>query len=605
MSRLPLFNIPFLAAQWDNEYQAFRGSADEQALVDRLKTWSNRHVLSESSSGSSFIQNFFCDTWGYAQQHQSTDGSYDCYPQFPVALAGQSGGKGAADLALGRFGSDEGISGIPQILCEFKHIQTDLDKQQQRKGNTRSPVRQCFDYLREARTSLTGNEWVEPSWGIVTDMNEFRLYHFGHGMSEYQRFIIQPVTPADDEDCLLGDSESACFRRFLFWKMFHRATLLSDKGPSYLEKLLKDQLIHEGELEKEFYLEYRDYRQHLYQTIVQENPDFEGTRGELVRLTQRLLDRCLFLLFCEDMGNSLNFPQDLLRDILIEYSRDSYYDANDTTLWERLKALFSTMRTGGVFAERYKINEFDGGLFEEFPELEGLRIPSHVFCAKNQGAGGMESLLAHPRTLLYFSAKYNFGIKNAAHHRVIDLYALGRIFEQSITELEIMEAEAEERPSLNKLSKRRRDGVYYTPEWVTSYIVEQTVGARLREIKDHLGLVEERRPEQKDIEQYRAFLQDGRRTAKVAGNWLEALKKYRGYLDHLKIVDPACGSGAFLVQALEHLKAEHQWLVNERARVSGQRELWDADEVVNAILTNNIYGVDINAESVEITKLAL
>ncbi|MDD2601033.1 MAG: hypothetical protein PHO37_17715, partial [Kiritimatiellae bacterium] len=54
-------------------------------------------------------------------------------------------------------------------------------------------------------------------------------------------------------------------------------------------------------------------------------PKFE----KLVRLTQRLLDRCLFLLFCEDMGKSLDFPGDLLRDILIAYSKDPYYSPAD------------------------------------------------------------------------------------------------------------------------------------------------------------------------------------------------------------------------------------------------------------------------------------
>lgn len=122
--------------------------------------------------------------------------------------------------------------------------------------------------------------------------------------------------------------------RFLFWKTFHRSSLLSERGPAYLEKLLRDQLLHEEELEKEFYLEYRAYREFLYDVIAQANPDFQGTKGQLVRLTQRLLDRCLFILFCEDMGSSLDFPGDLLRDVLIHYSCDRYYNAEDTTLWE-------------------------------------------------------------------------------------------------------------------------------------------------------------------------------------------------------------------------------------------------------------------------------
>jgi len=52
------------------------------------------------------------------------------------------------------------------------------------------------------------------------------------------------------------------------------------------------------------------------------------------------------------------------------------------------------------------------------------------------------------------------------HLKSVGLYTLGRIFEQSIIELEILEAEADGRPSINKEGKRKRDGVYYTPEWV-------------------------------------------------------------------------------------------------------------------------------------------
>jgi hypothetical protein len=599
----PLFNVSFLASKWEAEYQAFNESKDAQALLERLKNWQARRQLSETATEAAFIKTFFCDIWEYAQQGDCPDGSYQCYPQFPIARAGQTGGTGAADLALGYFGSPEAELDIPQVLCEFKDIRSDLDRQQHRKGNTRTPVRQCMDYLREARNDLTGNELVEPFWGIVTDMNEFRLYCRTKGETQCQRFII--ASRADiDEESLLCDSETGSFLRFLFRKMFHRSSLLAQQGDSYLKKLLKDQLIHETALEKDFYLEYKAYREFLYRTIMESNPQFTGTKGSLVRLTQRLLDRCLFLLFCEDMGKSLDFPDNLLRDILISYSRDPYYDPEDNVPWERLKNLFRVMDDGGTFGEQ-TINRFNGGLFQAFPELEQLKIPARVFCAKNQGAGGTETLLSHPLTLLFFTAKYNFGIKDASHQRVIDLYALGRIFEQSITELEIMEAEADGRPSVNLLSKRKRDGVYYTPEWVTAYIVKETVGARLQDMKNDLGLDPLLRPDQEAADKYRAFLEDRRKTAKAAASWIDALKRYRFWLNQLKVVDPACGSGAFLIQALEYLKKEHQWIIEESVRVTGQKELWDADEIINAILANNLYGVDINPESVEITKLAL
>ncbi len=69
------------------------------------------------------------------------------------------------------------------------------------------------------------------------------------------------------------------------------------------------------------------------------------------------------------------------------------------------------------------------------------------------------------------------------------------------------------------------------------------------------------------------------------------------------MLDPACGSGAFLNQAFNFLYAEGQKVNDTLALLKGwQHELFELDK---HILTNNLYGVDINQESVEITKLSL
>ena len=601
MNQQPLFNIPFLASRWEMEFRAFQTSEDAQRLLVRLNQWHERARLNETATDTAFITLFFRDIWGYTLQGDTNDG-YQCYPQFPIKRAGQAGGVGKADLGLGRFGV-AGTADVPQVLCEFKDMRSGLDQRQNRKGNDRSPVKQCLDYLRETRNELTGHELVEPTWGIVTDTNEFRLYHRTKGEAQCQRFVIAPAS-GDAAESLLADTDSAAFLRFLFKKIFHREVLLSERGPSPLDLMLKAHFIQESALERDFYLEYKAYREYVFKTLIAANPNFPGTKGKLVRLTQRFLDRCLFIMFCEDMGKALDFPGDLLRNVLISISRDEYYSPEDSLAWDRLKSIFRAMRTGGAFGE-HNINRFNGGLFEELADLENLHIPNKVFCAKNQGIGGLETLITHPLTLLFFSAKYNFGIKNAAHQRMIDFYAIGRIFEQSITELEIMEAEADGRESINLLSQRKRDGVYYTPEWVTAYIVEETVGARLRDIKTELELVEVKRPTQEQVDEYRKFQNDKRRTAKVGGAWLQSLETYRLRLRELKVVDPACGSGAFLIQTLEQLKREYRWVADETAHVTGSATLWDIDSIINDILANNLYGVDLNAESVEIAKLAL
>jgi len=83
----------------------------------------------------------------------------------------------------------------------------------------------------------------------------------------------------------------------------------------------------------------------------------------------------------------------------------------------------------------------------------------------------------------------------------------------------------------------------------------------------------------------------------------QKLNDYKDWLLSLKIVDPACGSGAFLNQALNFLIEEHKNIDDIIAELTNTAlRLFDTDK---AILENNLYGVDINEESVEIAKLSL
>ena len=59
----------FLRSIWAHEYETFKDSNEEKALIDRLKNWAARGVQKETSAQSAFIQEFFCATWGYVQNH--------------------------------------------------------------------------------------------------------------------------------------------------------------------------------------------------------------------------------------------------------------------------------------------------------------------------------------------------------------------------------------------------------------------------------------------------------------------------------------------------------------------------------------------------------
>src|SRR5258705_3265493 len=247
---------------------------------------------------------------------------------------------------------------------------------------------------------LFGNEAIEPTWGVVTDMNEFRLYWRNTMPSQYQRFIIKKAT-TDEGVSLLEKTDEASFQRFLFIKLFHADSLLTVGGASRLLKLLKDQRYQEKEIENLFYREYRAYREHLVQVLIASNPTFSGTKGRLVRLAQKLIDRCIFVMFCEDMGEQLSFPPNALRDYLAELSKGSTFEPDENDAWNKLKELFQAMNEGKKFRARI-LNKFNGGLFASDPELESLVIPNDVFCVKLQGEND-STLADHKMTLLYFA----------------------------------------------------------------------------------------------------------------------------------------------------------------------------------------------------------
>ena len=86
---------------------------------------------------------------------------------------------------------------------------------------------------------------------------------------------------------------------------------------------------------------------------------------------------------------------------------------------------------------------------------------------------------------------------------------------------------------------------------------------------------------------------------------LEAWQAYRDRLKTLRIVDPACGSGVFLIMAFDFLKAELGRVNDKIAELKGERHIQDLIDPDSEILTNNLFGVDVNSESIEIAKLSL
>jgi hypothetical protein len=145
-----------------------------------------------------------------------------------------------------------------------------------------------------------------------------------------------------------------------------------------------------------------------------------------------------------------------------------------------------------------------------------------------------------------------------------------------------------------KVFKRKREGVVYTPDIVARFLAERTVGRTLQERFNGLLAVhanDAALPGNGDPIRWR----EG--TVSELAFWRDCVAMLRD----LRIVDPACGSGVLLVAVFDRLAAEYRRAV-ERLHALGDKVDFD---LYDQILTGNLYGVDLNAESVEITRLSL
>ena len=352
-------------------------------------------------------------------------------------------------------------------------------------------------------------------------------------------------------------------------------------------KLKKESVSAENSITDKLYADYSAFKRALFADICQLNAstsdDMVGERSRtnkltLFKKTQKLLDRILFVLFCEDRGL---LPENSVAKIIDQWQKLKELDAYQP-LYNRFKNYFDHINTGykSETDPSYVIFAYNGGLFKPDEILDNIKISDDV-------------LFIHTKKLY----EYDFESE-------VSVDILGHIFEHSLTEIEEiqedirnqdLENSTKEREDRNqelgnRVSRRKKDGVFYTPAYITKYIVENTIGKLCDNKKTELGINDETFAEKRRNKNQKAELD-------------QKLKTYREWLLSLKICDPACGSGAFLNAALQFLKAEHALIDELTAKLYGDTLIFQ--EVENAILENNLYGVDINEESVEIAKLSL
>jgi TaqI-like C-terminal specificity domain/N-6 DNA Methylase len=395
-------------------------------------------------------------------------------------------------------------------------------------GGRRSPVQQAWDYA----VDTPGSRWV-----LVSNCLEIRLYGFGRGRDAYELFDL---TKLDDR----GEHEK-------LWLILSAGRLLTGAT----DTVLRDTDNAYKDITDKLYVEYKTLRDRLIAFLTGAADGPKLPMKAAIEVAQKSLDRILFIAFAE--------RTDLLPMKLLERAANARNEFRPEPYWKNFQALFHEIDVGN---EGRGIWAYNGGLFAPDVVADAVVIPDPL--ATDLGALGQWDYKSD-----------------------VPVTVLGHIFEQSVTDLEKLRAESrgEEPP---KISKRKREGVVYTPDIVTRFLVERTIGVAFSERFSAILTAHGRKlpkngdpifgEKEKDAE--RSFWRD-----------------YAGSLRSLRVVDPACGSGAFLVAAFDLFAREYRRVVTHLIALGESVDFDPFDE----ILTKNLHGVDLNAESVEITRLAL
>lgn len=341
------------------------------------------------------------------------------------------------------------------------------------------------------------------------------------------------------------------------------------------QKIKNASVLKEEDISKKLYADYSKFRQDLFRNLIENNPQLDKLL--LFKKTQKLLDRFLFIFFAEDREL---VPANSIKQIIDKWNNDNDF-GDDKRLYDIFKQYFIVLYKGRPQRGKHEeIFAYNGGLFSPDQLLDNLIIDDEVL---NENTLNL--------------SKYNFNPDNQDNsdsEEVVDVNILGHIFEHSLGEIENVQAEIKGEKVDSQKTKRKKDGIFYTPKYITKYIVENTVGKLCDEKKAELNI-------QPDVTFERK--KDGKLTKK-AKTYYTLLEQYRKWLLGLTILDPACGSGAFLNQALDFLLNEHEFITVQMQNITGDLATLFVN-VEKHILENNIFGVDLNEESVEIAKLSL
>lgn len=389
---------------------------------------------------------------------------------------------------------------------------------------------QAYSY---AYSTQSSSERKKVDFSLLTDFEEFRFFDctFKADLKSVKNFV--------SVDWLYHDY----IKNFNeFWDLFEKNQVRKGSLQSlYLneKKIRAYRVPPDKAFLDDLDNEKNGWRVRLAKDIKKYNPHL--TAEYITAAVQLILDRLIFLKVLSDR----EIENDRLREMIQTLDKASL-SSEEGYIAETLKEIFSNLN-----------ETYNGSIFALRPELEQLKI-------------GNNSLLGIVKELAPEYSRYNF--------KQIPVEILGTIYERFLGKVVTT---SEQRVKIEyKPEVRKAGGVYYTPQFIVDYIVENTVGVLLKECKS-----------------------------------IEDLLK-------LKICDPACGSGSFLLGAYDRLLT---WALNllsggdseaakkrvEKAQnkdyvtISSAGEVKLTAKLKRLILTSCIYGVDLDEQAVEVAKVSL
>ncbi|MBZ0298689.1 MAG: Eco57I restriction-modification methylase domain-containing protein [Anaerolineae bacterium] len=328
---------------------------------------------------------------------------------------------------------------------------------------------------------------------------------------------------------------------------------------------------------KKFYEEYRRHYEHARATIRQYNPgvrEFQNNdqSDKLHAFTQRLLGRLMFLYFLQRkgwLGERQKFLTEKYMETMRQHAHELHGDGETFHYYrEVLEPLFfqtmNTQRPDDITQwQGIRIPYLNGGLFDESRDPAGpIIIPDALF-DPNSNAG-----------LLAFFNRYNFTIEDDTpleQDVSVDPEMLGKVFENMLEERD-----------------RGQSGSFYTPRTIVAYMCQEALAGYLEE---SANAPRETTRAQFDPDSEVRYTPEEAEPVNAA-------------LNTLTVLDPAVGSGSFLIGMMSEIirlrKACYAALQEGQEVPAAMLADWK-----EAIIRDTLYGVDIKPEAIEIAQLRL